>query len=48
MEKILDVVTVTRKYQITLTKAVREVLNIKEGDRIVFIRKNDEIVIRKA
>ena len=48
MEKILDVVTVTRKYQITLTKAVREVLNIKEGDRIVFIRKNGEIIIRKA
>ena len=48
MEEILDVVTVTRRYQVTLTKPVREALNIKEGDRIVFIRKNDEIVIRKA
>ena len=48
MEKILDVATVTSKFQVTLTKPVREFLKIKEGDRIIFIQKDSEVVIRKA
>ncbi len=48
MERVLDVVKVTRKYQITLTKDVREKLKVKEGDKIMFIEKDGEIVIRKA
>ena len=47
-ERILDVTTVTTRYQITLTKAVRKLLNVEMGDRIVFVKKGDEIVIRKA
>ncbi|MBO8181500.1 MAG: AbrB/MazE/SpoVT family DNA-binding domain-containing protein [Archaeoglobus sp.] len=48
MEKMLDIVVVTRKFQITLTKEVRNKLKIKEGDRIVFVDKDGEIVIRKC
>lgn len=47
-EKILDVSSVTQKFQVTLTKPVREKLNLKAGDRIVFVEKDGEIVIRKA
>jgi len=47
-EKIIDVVVVTRKYQITLTRDVRIRLKIKEGDKVVFIEKNGEIIIRKV
>ena len=48
MEKMIDIVTVTRKFQITVTKDVREKLGVKEGDKIVFVEKNGEIVIRKC
>jgi len=46
-EKMIDIVVVTRKFQITLTKDVRKKLKIKEGDKIVFIEKDGEILIRK-
>jgi len=45
---MLDIVTVTRKFQVTITKDVREKLKIKEGDKIVFVEKDGEIVIRKV
>ncbi len=48
MEEMLDIVVVTRKFQVTLTKEVRNRLEIKEGDRIVFVEKDGEIVIRKC
>ena len=38
-EKRIDIVVVTRKYQITLTKDVRKKLKVKEGDKIVFVEK---------
>ena len=47
-ERILDVTTVTTRYQITLTKKVREFLGVELGDRIVFIKRGDKIIIRKA
>jgi len=47
-EKILDAVAVTRRFQVTLTKPVREIIEVKEGDRVVFIEKGGEVVIRKA
>ena len=47
-EKMIDIVVVTRKFQITLTKDVREKLKVKEGDKIVFIEKDGEILIRKV
>ena len=47
-EEILDVATVSSKYQVTLTKPIREILGLKAGDRIVFVKKNNEVIIRKA
>ncbi len=48
MERILGLSNVSKKYQITLTKEVREKLGIKEGDKVVFVEKNGDIVIKKA
>jgi AbrB family looped-hinge helix DNA binding protein len=47
-EKILDVVQVTRQYQITLTRPIRAALKVTEGDRVVFLEKDGELIIRKA
>ena len=47
-EKILGTSKVTRRYQITIPKAVRAFLEVNQGDIIVFVFKNGEIVIRKG
>ena len=47
-EEILDVATLSSKFQITITKPVRNSLNLKAGDRVVFIKRGDEIILRKA
>mgnify|MGYP001156268196 CR=1 FL=1 len=39
---------ITSKSQITIPKAVREAIGLKEGDEVVFIVKdNREIILRK-
>ena len=49
MEKKLGESKVTRRYQVTIPKTVRVFLEIKEGDIVEFILKeNNEIVIRKT
>ncbi|MPW38802.1 AbrB/MazE/SpoVT family DNA-binding domain-containing protein [Thermococcus sp. 101 C5] len=40
-------VSVTRKYQVTIPKEVREALGIKAGDEIVFIRTKEGYVIKR-
>ena len=47
-EKIIGLSKTTSKFMITLTKEVREKLGIKPGDKVLFIEKNGEIIIRKA
>lgn len=39
---------ITSKGQITLPKEVRKLLNVQEGNIIVFERENDKIVIKSA
>jgi len=47
-EKILDVGAVTTKFQITLTKAVRSRFNFEVGDRVLFVEKENELIVRKT
>ncbi|WP_242830466.1 AbrB/MazE/SpoVT family DNA-binding domain-containing protein [Desulfitobacterium hafniense] len=44
----MEVSRVTSKGQITIPKAVRERLNIAEGDKVAFIEKDGNIVITKS
>jgi len=46
--KILDVTGVTKRFQTTVPKTVREILNVSNDDRIVWILDNGEIKIKKA
>jgi hypothetical protein len=49
MEKFLDTSQTIRRFQITLTKNVRENLEIKKGEGIIiFIEKNGDVIIRKS
>ncbi|WP_456478323.1 AbrB/MazE/SpoVT family DNA-binding domain-containing protein [Geoglobus ahangari] len=48
--KILGLSNVTKKFQITLVKEVREKLGIRDGDKVLFIEgeREGEVIIRKA
>jgi AbrB family looped-hinge helix DNA binding protein len=39
---------VTRKFQATVPKAVREHLSLDYGDLLVFLKEDDEIVLKKG
>ena len=38
---------VTKKYQVTIPKEVREALGIKAGDEVVFVRQGNSYVLMK-
>ncbi len=38
---------VTRNFQITVPREIRETAGIKEGDTILFVREREEVVLRK-
>lgn len=38
--------TVGRRGQITLPRAIREWLNLQEGDHIIFTRRDDDVILR--
>lgn len=39
---------ITRKFQATIPKAVREHLSLDNGDLVVFIKVENEIVLKKG
>lgn len=47
MEKLEDVVKVSKKGQIVIPKEAREKLKIKEGEKLAVILRKDEIVLKK-
>ena len=44
----MELAKVTSKGQITIPKTIRDLLNIKEGSKILFIEKDNESVIKNA
>lgn len=44
----MELAKVTSKGQITIPKSIREKLKVKEGSKIIFINKGDEIIIKNA
>jgi len=43
-----EVVKVTRKYQITIPKEVRERIGVEIGDKLKVMEKGEGIILRKA
>jgi AbrB family looped-hinge helix DNA binding protein len=43
----MPLVKITRNYQLTIPKAIREELKLREGDIVEVYREGDRIVIKK-
>ena len=44
----MELAKVTTKGQITIPKTIRELLNLKEGSKILFIQKGKDIIIKNS
>ena len=44
----MELAKVTTKGQITIPKEIRELLNLKEGSKVLFIQKGKEVVIKNS
>jgi AbrB family looped-hinge helix DNA binding protein len=38
--------TITRKGQVTIPKAIRERLGVKEGEKVLFVMRGEEVVLK--
>lgn len=44
----MELAKVTTKGQITIPKPIREILDLKEGSKVLFVKKGKDIVIQNA
>lgn len=44
----MEVSRISSKGQVTIPKAIRERLNLEEGDKVAFIEENGKIIITKS
>ena len=44
----MELAKVTTKGQITIPKSIREILDLKEGSKVIFIQKGNDIVIKNS
>jgi len=48
MNSIIGVSKLSSKLQITIPKDVRELLEVGPGDKIVFVKEEERIIVKKA
>ena len=46
--EILGDSKVTRKFQVTIPRAIRELLKLRSGDRFVFVGVNGQVLVKKG
>jgi AbrB family looped-hinge helix DNA binding protein len=46
--KIFGDSKVTRKFQVTIPRAIRELLKLHSGDRVVFVGENGHILVKRG
>ncbi|QLH11278.1 AbrB/MazE/SpoVT family DNA-binding domain-containing protein [Nitrosarchaeum sp. AC2] len=47
-KEVLGMSSLSHKFQVTIPKKVREEANLKEGDKIMFVREDGQIHITKT
>ena len=44
----VELAKVTTKGQITIPKSIRELLKLKNGSKVLFVQKNNEVIIQNS
>lgn len=44
----MELAKITTKGQVTIPKAIREMLNLKDGSKIIFLQKGNDIIIKNS
>lgn len=44
----MELAKVTTKGQVTIPKSIRDLLDLKEGSKIIFIQKGNDIIIKNS
>ena len=44
----MELAKVTTKGQVTIPKSIRDLLDLKEGSKIIFIKKGNDIIIQNS
>lgn len=44
----MELAKVTTKGQVTIPKAIREMLDLKDGSKIIFLKKGNDIIIKNS
>ena len=44
----MELAKVTTKGQVTIPKSIRELLELKEGSKILFIQKGNDVIIKNS
>ncbi len=47
-DKILGIAKISTKAQVTIPSDVREAFHLKIGDKLLFVKREDELVLRKV
>jgi AbrB family looped-hinge helix DNA binding protein len=48
LEEEIGVSSINGRGQVTIPKVIRDALKLKAGDKVVFIERNNEILVHKA
>jgi AbrB family looped-hinge helix DNA binding protein len=48
MQKVLGTSKLSQKFQVTISKDARKLLDLKAGDRIIFLEEDSVLIIKKG
>lgn len=48
MTEEVGISSISEKGQVTIPKEIRDALQLKAGDKVLFIERNDEVVLHKS
>ena len=48
MQEEVGISSISEKGQVTIPKEIRDILRLKAGDKVIFLERNNEIIVHKA
>ena len=48
MQEEVGISSISEKGQVTIPKEIRDILQLKSGDKVIFLERDNEIIVHKA